>query len=67
MLQVAEQALVEPGAHLAGVDELPVFVEAHESAPIDAPPSDDSVKPPITTSWVSRHFAFRQSPPRPSR
>ena len=34
---------------------------------IDARPSEGSVQPPITTSWLSRHFALRQSPPRPSR
>ncbi len=34
---------------------------------MDGRPSEGRVQPPITISWLSWHFAFRQSPPRPSR
>ena len=67
-LQVGEQALAEAGADLARVHELARLRGSPTwSAPIEARPSDGSVQPPITISWLSRHFAFRQSPPRPSR
>ena len=66
-IRVAQQLVVEAGADVAGVDELPAFVDADEQRAEPVREPRGSVQPPITNSWRRLTLIFTHSRERIER